>query len=83
MPASGEITVSSSSIQTGENVSQIKAEITGDEINIILNYKYLLDGLLNLNSEYANIEVIDSNNPCLIRPSNNENYLYIIMPIRQ
>jgi len=77
------LTVTSSSIQTGENISQIKAEISSGESSIVLNYKYLLDGLQNMNSEWAEIEIIDSNSPCLIKPADRNNYLYIIMPIRQ
>ncbi|MFA6422485.1 MAG: DNA polymerase III subunit beta [Candidatus Buchananbacteria bacterium] len=77
------LTVTSSSVQAGENVSQVKAEISGEKTNIILNYKYLLDGLQTMNSEDVEIEIIDSNNPFLIRPANRDDYFYIIMPIRQ
>ena len=78
-----EMKITSSSSQTGENTSLVEAERKGDGGEIVLNYKYLLDGLQNINSESINFEINDSNSPCVIRPENNKDYLYLIMPIRQ
>lgn len=77
------IIISSSSAQTGENVSEVEAEISGEENNIVLNYKYLLDGLQNIDSENVVFELNTGNNPCVLRPSENSDYVYIIMPIKQ
>lgn len=81
--SNNEIIITSSSAQTGENISQIEAEIKGEENNIILNYRYLLDGLQNLNSEKVTIELNDGNNPCVLKPDGRDDYVYIIMPIKQ
>lgn len=78
-----ELLVTSSSSQTGENISSVDMEKAGNGDEIILNYKYLLDGLQNIGSERISIEFTDSNNPCIIRPENRSDYLYLIMPIRQ
>ena len=78
-----ELLITSSSSQTGENISSIDMEKTGSGDEIVLNYKYLLDGLQNIGSDQITIEFTDSNNPCIIRPENRQNYLYLIMPIRQ
>lgn len=77
------IIVSSSSSQTGENFSEVQCDIEGQNNNIVLNYRYLLDGLQNIDSENILMEIIDSNSPCIIKPENNNNYIYIIMPIKQ
>ncbi|MEK7652922.1 MAG: DNA polymerase III subunit beta [Patescibacteria group bacterium] len=78
-----EAVLTSSSSQVGENISILEAEIVGVDNNIVLNHRYLLDGLLNINSELVEIEMTDSNSPCLIRPNGSKQYTYIIMPIRQ
>ncbi len=80
---SDELLVTSSSSQTGENISSVDMERTGHGEDIVLNYKYLLDGLQNIGSDRIAIEFTDSNNPCIIRPENRSDYLYLIMPIRQ
>lgn len=79
----GDLTVTSSSSQTGENISNLSMEKNGEGAEIILNYKYLLDGLQNIGSDYVVFEISESGNPCLIKPENDDNYIYLIMPIRQ
>lgn len=81
--SSNELKITSSSSQTGENNSSVDMEKSGDSGEIVLNYRYLLDGLQNIGSENIEIEITDSNNPCVIRSENNKDYLYLIMPIRQ
>ncbi len=79
-----EIIISSTNSQLGESISSLSAKIDGDENKIVVNYRYLLDGLQNIDSDQIEIKVIDGSNPCVIRPSKkDEDYLYIIMPIKQ
>lgn len=78
-----ELIVTSSSSQTGENISTIDMEKTGEGSEVVLNYKYLLDGLQNIGSENVVFEISDPNTPCLIKPENDPDYIYLIMPIRQ
>lgn len=82
-----QVVVSSESGQTGESVINIDAEIKGEDNGVIVNYRYLLDGLNNIETPEVKIEIIDNNTPCILRPikENNteQNYFYIIMPIKQ
>ncbi|MFA5029819.1 MAG: DNA polymerase III subunit beta [Patescibacteria group bacterium] len=78
-----EIIITSSSSQTGENISTLEAAVSGEENSIVLNYRYFLDGLQNINTEEIIIEINDSNSPCLMKPSGLSDYFYIIMPIKQ
>ena len=85
--------ISSVSGQTGENITELDAHVQGDDNGMVINHRYLLDGLNNINSEMVKIKVIDSNTPCILKPlssaeatadkEKNEDYLYIIMPIKQ
>lgn len=78
-----EVIIQASNTQVGENRSVITAKITGKNNEIVLNYKYLLDGLQNINSEEIVINIIDGSNPCIIKPKESAEYMYIIMPIKQ
>lgn len=79
-----QIVVSSFSNLSGESKIKLGAEIEGeDENEITINYKYLVDGLNNIESERVEISVINNNTPCSIREEGQEDYLYIIMPIKQ
>jgi DNA polymerase-3 subunit beta len=57
--------------------------VNGEDNGIVINYRYLLDGLNNIEGDNVKLEIIDSNTPCVIRPEEEKNYLYIIMPIKQ
>ncbi len=75
--------VSSVSGQTGENTAELEADVDGEDNGVVINYRYLLDGLNNIDGENVKINIIDSNTPCILKPEKGEDYLYIIMPIKQ
>lgn len=79
----GAIEIYSTDNQTGEQKTKIASEIKGGANKIVLNHKYLVDGLSNLGSDRLIIKVIDENSPCVIRPEGDNSYLYIVMPIKQ
>lgn len=79
-----EVVVYSANNQLGENTSIVSGEGSGDNNNIIVNFRYLLDGLQNIGSDEVEINLIDASSPCVLKPvSKNPDYLYIIMPIKQ
>lgn len=75
--------VSSTSSQTGESVAEIDSSIKGENNNVVINYRYFLDGLNNIDDENVKVAIVDPNTPCIIRPEKTKGYLYIIMPIKQ
>lgn len=75
--------VASASSQTGEHSAEISIDGSGDDNKIILNHRYLLDGLVSINEERAVIRVVNGESPCVLVPETADDYLYIIMPIRQ
>lgn len=61
---------------------QLEVEYEGDRIKISLNAKFLSDFIQNLNKE-SNIMLnfISSNGSVKIKKENDDNYLYIVMPL--
>jgi DNA polymerase-3 subunit beta len=83
-PASkNKLTITSESSQVGENTAELEAKLSGKDNGIVVNYRYLLDGLNNIESENIKLEVIDSSTPCILKSDKDDGYLYIIMPIKQ
>lgn len=80
---SQEIIISSSSSQVGESTVNLRGEISGDNNDVMINYRYLLDGLNNIGGEKVKLDIVNYNTPCIISAEKNNNYLYIVMPIRQ
>jgi DNA polymerase III sliding clamp (beta) subunit (PCNA family) len=60
----------------------VDAVITGDENSILLNHRYVLDGLQHLDGE-VELRVNSADAPCMFQVKGKEDYLYIVMPIRQ
>jgi len=62
----------------------VKGEITGEANQVALNFKYLSDGLAAFDMEKIKLSVIGSMSPVLVLPADgDENYRYLVMPIRQ
>lgn len=74
--------ISSTSAQTGAHDSRLDAEVEGQENSILLNHRYVLDGLQHMESE-VEFKVNSADAPCLFSPKDQNDYLYIVMPIRQ
>jgi len=75
--------ISSISGQSGENIVNLDAKIEGTDNSITINYRYLLDGLNNIDSDLIRAEITDSNTPAIIKSDADPTYLYIVMPIKR
>lgn len=80
---SGIVTISSTSSQMGEHNASVDAEIQGDENSVLLNHRYLLDGLAQVRTEDVVFNMNSADAPCMISPKDSDRYFYIVMPIRQ
>ncbi len=78
-----KILVSAFSGSSGESQVELAAEVNGGDNEVTINYRYLLDGLNNIDGEFVNLSVLNNTTPCVLRPEKNKDYLYIVMPIRQ
>ena len=83
-PSGKTITISSANSQLGENTVELEAtSASGEQNEIVFNYRYLLEGLQALATSAVELEVVGPKNPGLLKPQGLSGYLYIIMPIRQ
>lgn len=84
-PTEKTVTLSAADVGRGENTVSIEGEITGAPNAVVLNFRYLLDGVNAMASDRVVLKFIDAMNPCVVTPENRpeDKYLYIVMPIRQ
>lgn len=78
-----ELLISSSSSQSGESIVNIAITKKGNDNQITLNHRYLLDGLNNIPGDNVIFKLVDENIPCSLLPQGMSDYIYIVMPIRQ
>lgn len=82
VPGEG-LKVSSADTGTGAHKTMLKAEITGEANKVILNFRYISDGLSAMGTDKVVIKMIDAMNPIVVTPKDQEGFRYIVMPIRQ
>ena len=79
----GDIRIHAENTTVGKHEVVLEGEVKGNENTVSLNYMYMLDGLAQSGEEKISLEIIDSNNPCVIRPVGKDDCMYLIMPIRE
>jgi DNA polymerase-3 subunit beta len=78
-----KVVVSSSASLVGENTSTILAQNEGPEVEISFNARFLLDVLGVVSSPSVSLGVTGKFNPALIRIPHKNDFLYLIMPLRE
>lgn len=86
-PSLNRVDFFSENPDTGEYQSFLNSKIEGKSCQISFNYKFLLDGLLSLNflkdkKSEAILELNGSDKPGILKLKDNENYIYLVMPIK-
>ncbi len=80
----GTLTITATSAELGDNVSEMDALVEGDANEIAFNAKYLIDALSAIDTPQVALEVTRSTAPGVIRPvgAGPEEYTQVIMPMQ-
>ncbi len=76
------IKVSASSPDAGSAIEEFEVSYNGDNIEIGFNSRYLLDILYQISSEVTTFDLADSVSPAVIKDLDNDNSIYVLMPMR-
>lgn len=79
---SKNIEISSSNQVVGENKYLIPAKTKGEAADIMFNWKFLYDGIKNINSENLFLGLNNSNKPAYVKATEDNSWFYVIMPIK-
>ncbi|MBM7567953.1 DNA polymerase III subunit beta [Paenibacillus sacheonensis] len=79
----GSIEISSSSTELGRVTEQVEVkEMTGEQLRIAFNSKYMLDTLKVIDSEYIFVGFTGAMSPIIIKPTDHPHSLHLILPYR-
>jgi DNA polymerase-3 subunit beta len=81
----GEVSISSNASQLGENTSSAECVTKGDDGEISLNARYLIEALSAMKTEEVELAISGKLSACVLRPVGEKKanaYLHIIMPLR-
>jgi len=77
-----QLVVAAESSELGRSVVELDAKIEGGDNSVLLNHHYLLDSLAVMDSKMIVIKTISDSSPALIVPEGQDDYLYLVMPIK-
>ena len=80
--APGSLKISSTNADQEEAVEELEIDYGGDSIDIGFNVTYLLDVLNNLKTDNVSISLGDANSSALITIPDNNDFKYVVMPMR-
>ncbi len=80
--AQEELTLSVDAQDIGSAKQSLSAEITGENIDIAFNIKYLTDGLKAINAGEVKIQLNEWNQPVIFTPLTGLKMTYLVMPVQ-
>jgi len=78
-----ETLVISASTELGTLREEIPVSITGEKIDIDFNPRYFIDALRVIDKEEISIIFNGSNGPCVLKPTEGEDFSYLVLPLRR
>lgn len=82
-PDRREVEVAASSGQVGENKIVVAGDVSGDANSIVFNWRYLMEGVDRIKTNQVVADLVNATSPGVLRPKDETNYTYLIMPIKQ
>jgi len=78
----GGIELSVTRQDVGGETEHVEANYTGDEMTIAFNSRYLNDGVGAVGTDNVILDVLDPLKPGVLRGEGDEDFLYLLMPVR-
>lgn len=72
----------SANSEVGGAVKNVEAQVTGDDLEISFDVAYIADVLKIITSPVLHMELNDRYSPIAITEPNNDNYIYVVTPVR-
>ena len=76
-----KMTISSNS-EMGKVLESVFIKLEGEDIEIGFNSKYFIDVLRIIDSEEVYLDFTTNVSPCIIKPTDSNNYTYLVLPVR-
>ncbi|MFY9493017.1 MAG: DNA polymerase III subunit beta [Minisyncoccia bacterium] len=77
-----KLTMYAADSDLGENDAELPADVSGEDLEVKFNWRYLVDGVAGLLGRTVVFNFIDETKPCLIKSPEDKDFLYLVMPIR-
>lgn len=76
------LSLSANTQDVGDASEDIMVKAEGKDVEIAFNHVFLTDGLIAASAETLRLEIVSALKPGLIRTSGDDEFLYLLMPVR-
>lgn len=83
MPKSKAFVLKTSNSDVGESLNSVDATLSGDNVTLNFNYKYLSDCFQSINSDSISLSFNGASKPLVIRGVGDKSFLYLAMPMNK
>lgn len=77
----GDINISTNT-EIGNAHEVVSGQQEGENIKIAFNSRYLLEGIKVIDADKIKLNFMGSINPCIIEALDDDNYIYLVLPVR-
>lgn len=82
MMRDGKLEVTSAAQDIGSVTEEVEAQVSGPTLQISFNARYMMEALRSIESEEIRVQFTGQMTPFLIKPTDREDSLHLIVPIR-
>lgn len=78
-----KLIIKSKNSDIGESINKINASISGEDIEINFNQKYIIDCFQTINSDSVSLSFNGLNKPVVIKGVSDKSFTYLVMPMNK
>lgn len=82
-PSKKKLVLSAQNSDVGETTNTLQASLTGEDLDINFNHKYITDALQVINSNSISLSFGGLGKPMVMRGVSDQTYLYLVMPMNR
>jgi DNA polymerase III subunit beta len=82
-PKEKTLEIKSKNANVGENLNKMAAAVSGEEIEINFNHKYIIDCFQSIDSDSISLSFNGLNKPMVIRGVADKSFTYLVMPMNR
>lgn len=83
LPSKKKVILKAHNQDVGETIETIDAAVTGEDLTINFNHKYIADALSSINSDSISLSFTGLSKPMVMKGISDASFLYLVMPMNK
>jgi DNA polymerase-3 subunit beta len=82
-PSKKAFTIATKNSEVGEYVNSIDSSVSGEDVDISFNYKYISDCFQSIDADSLSLSIAGMNKPLVIRGVSDRSFMCLVMPMNR